>query len=57
MQAPDVPNIYRLTVRDYRVIYQVLDKKILVYVIRVGNRKDVYRGIARAVKQRALDPQ
>lgn len=57
LRATDVSGIYRLAVRDYRVIYQVLDKLVLVYVIRVGNRKDVYRGISRAVKERALDPE
>jgi mRNA interferase RelE/StbE len=55
--AADISNIYRLAVRDYRVIYQVLDKRVLIYVIRIGNRKDVYKGIAKAVKQRALDPR
>jgi mRNA interferase RelE/StbE len=33
----------RLRVGDYRIIYTVLDKVLLVVVIRVGNRGEVYR--------------
>lgn len=34
---------YRLRVGDYRVIYEVHDKDLVVIVVRVGHRKDVYR--------------
>ena len=34
---------YRVRVGDYRIIYQVLDKVLIVHVIRVGHRRDVYR--------------
>lgn len=34
---------YRLRVGDYRVIYEVFDDIILVEVVRVGHRKDIYR--------------
>jgi mRNA interferase RelE/StbE len=29
--------------KNYRVIYQIRDEVLLVIVVRVGNRKDVYR--------------
>ena len=35
--------LYRLRVGDYRIIYQIQDKVLLVLVMRVGNRKEVYR--------------
>ena len=35
--------LYRLGVGSYRVIYSVDGKKLVVLVIRVGHRKDVYR--------------
>jgi len=35
------PNEYRLRVGDYRVIFELEGRTILVYA--VGNRKDVYR--------------
>lgn len=34
---------YRIRVRDYRIIYEIDDKKITVIVITVGHRKEVYR--------------
>jgi mRNA interferase RelE/StbE len=30
-------------VGDYRVVYEVLDDRLLIHVIRVGHRRDVYR--------------
>lgn len=36
---------YRLRVGDYRVIYEVQEDKLLVLVIRIGHRKDVYRSL------------
>ena len=35
--------LYRLRVGDYRIIYQIQDKLLLVLVVRMGNRKEVYR--------------
>ena len=35
--------LYRIRVGDYRVIYQVSNDELLVLVIKVGHRKDVYR--------------
>ncbi len=37
-------NTYRIRVGDYRVIYEVQDTVLVVLVIRVGHRGDVYRG-------------
>jgi mRNA interferase RelE/StbE len=34
---------YRMRVGRYRVIYSVGDGELLVVVVRVGHRKDVYR--------------
>lgn len=34
---------YRIRVGDYRVIYEIRDEIILVEVVKVGHRKDVYR--------------
>ena len=35
-------NAYRSRVGDYRIIYEIYDSKVLVMVINVGHRKDVY---------------
>jgi mRNA interferase RelE/StbE len=34
---------WRLRVGDYRVIYDILDNKLVVLIIRIRYRKDVYR--------------
>lgn len=34
---------YRIRVGDYRIVYQIVDRVLTVYVIRVAHRKDVYR--------------
>ena len=37
------PPWYRIRVGDYRIIYEVQDDVVLVSVIHVGHRKDIYR--------------
>jgi mRNA interferase RelE/StbE len=37
------PPLYRIRVGDYRIIYEVQDDVVLVSVIHVGHRKDIYR--------------
>jgi mRNA interferase RelE/StbE len=34
---------YRVRVKNYRVVYEIQDKQLLVVVIRIGHRRDVYR--------------
>lgn len=34
---------YRLRVNEYRVIYEINDLEIVIFIIKVGHRKDVYR--------------
>ena len=35
--------IWRIRVGDYRVLYQVRDKELVVLVIRVAHRREAYR--------------
>ncbi|MFJ4704837.1 type II toxin-antitoxin system RelE/ParE family toxin [Streptomyces anulatus] len=35
--------LYRLRVGSYRVAYQVEDGELIILVVKVGNRRDVYR--------------
>ncbi len=37
-------NAYRTRVGKYRIIYEIYDLKVLVCVVNVDHRKDVYRG-------------
>ena len=34
---------YRVRVGDYRLIYEIHDNRLLIVVIDIGDRKDIYR--------------
>ncbi|CAN5759031.1 type II toxin-antitoxin system RelE/ParE family toxin [soil metagenome] len=34
---------YRVRVGDYRIVYEVFDDRLVVQVVRIGHRRDVYR--------------
>lgn len=36
-------NAYRIRVGDYRIIYEIDNGKIIVTVVSVGHRKDMYK--------------
>lgn len=35
---------YRIRVGDYRVVYTIEDDRLIILVVAVGNRRDIYRG-------------
>ena len=35
-------NGYRIRVNDYRILYEIVDDILLVEVIDLGHRKDIY---------------
>jgi mRNA interferase RelE/StbE len=36
-------DLYRLRVGDWRVIYALRDDRLLILVVRIGHRREVYR--------------
>jgi mRNA interferase RelE/StbE len=38
-------DVFRVRVGTYRVIYSIEGKKLLVIVLKVGHRKDIYRNL------------
>lgn len=34
---------YRYRVGDYRIIYSIVDDKLIVEILKIGNRRDIYR--------------
>ena len=38
-----VPDGWRIRIGDYRVLYEIHDRRLLVLVVEVGHRSDVYR--------------
>ena len=37
-----VENLYRIRVGDYRVVYEIRDRALVVVVVKIGHRRDVY---------------
>ena len=42
LQGEDV--LWRIRVGDYRVVYAIREEELIVLVVKVAHRKDVYRG-------------
>jgi mRNA interferase RelE/StbE len=38
-------DFYRVRIGDYRVIYEISDRRLVVLVLKVGNRRDIYRNL------------
>jgi len=50
---------YRIRQGDYRLVYAVFDDQLVVLVLRVGHRSEVYHGLqdlARAIRERRRRP-
>jgi mRNA interferase RelE/StbE len=39
--------LYRIRSGNYRIIYQIQERKLLVIVVRVAHRKDIYRHLGK----------
>lgn len=37
------PDHYRIRVGDYRIIYRVDGKRLLILILKIGHRREVYR--------------
>jgi mRNA interferase RelE/StbE len=37
--------LWRIRVGDYRVVYEIRDKELIVLVVSIAHRREVYRGL------------
>ena len=42
LQSSKVP-LYRIRAGDYRIIYTINDSRLLILIVEVGHRKEIYR--------------
>ncbi len=35
--------MYRVRVGDYRIVYEISDRVLLVLILRIGHRRELYR--------------
>lgn len=36
-------SVYRVRVGNYRIVYEVIDDMLVIHVVRIGHRREVYR--------------
>jgi mRNA interferase RelE/StbE len=41
-------SLYRIRISDYRLVYEVKNKTLLIIVIKIGHRKEVYQKLKRS---------
>jgi mRNA interferase RelE/StbE len=43
LKGSDLGELWKYRVGDWRVVAEIQDRRLMVLVVRVGNRRDVYR--------------
>ncbi len=43
LRGPDLGSFWKYRVGDYRIIAKIEDMKVQILVLRIGNRRDVYK--------------
>lgn len=43
IKLKDYENTYRIRVGSYRVVYEIYDDVVVVLIVQIAHRKDVYR--------------
>jgi mRNA interferase RelE/StbE len=38
-------NLYRIRSGDYRILYRVFEAKIIILILNIGHRKDIYKNL------------
>ncbi len=43
LKGPELGNLWKYWVGDYRLLCKIEDNAVLILVVRLGNRRDVYK--------------
>ena len=43
MKLQGESELYRVRVGDYRIVYQIQDAVLVVLVVQIGHRREIYR--------------
>lgn len=38
-------SFHRIRTGDYRIIYEIHDDRLIILIVKIGHRKDVYKGL------------
>lgn len=38
-------DLFRVRAGDYRIVYRIEDEELIVLIVRLGHRREVYRGL------------
>lgn len=36
-------DVYRVREGDYCIVYEIMDRRLLIHVLRIGHRREIYR--------------
>ncbi|MFH1093405.1 MAG: type II toxin-antitoxin system RelE/ParE family toxin [Candidatus Omnitrophota bacterium] len=42
-QKPSQSELYRVRQGTYRIVYEIKDKELIIHVIKIGHRREIYR--------------
>jgi len=42
-------NFHKVRVGDYRIVYEIHDDVLVILVVKIGNRKDIYKKLPQSI--------
>jgi mRNA interferase RelE/StbE len=38
-------SFHKIRIGDYRIIYEIHDDRVVILIVKIGHRKDIYKGL------------
>jgi mRNA interferase RelE/StbE len=45
LSGPEQTNLYRIRVGDYRVVYSIENERLVIFLVKIGHRREIYRDL------------